>query len=117
MMNEMTLAEWLHENKCEANEEAEVIRIGQTLTDATAMRIKRILKRAYLDRENLSIVADRVEFLYPSNVPFLTLLINLVDAGVECNTNWSEALYGTMTDHEYVSLGKMSIQQKYIPFA
>lgn len=117
MMKEMTLAEWLRENKCSANDEAEEIRIGQMLTVDTAMRIKRILKRAYLERENLSILADRVEFLYPSNVPFLTLLINLVDAGVECNTNWSETLYGTMSDHEYTSLGKMSIQQKYIPFA
>lgn len=117
MMKEMTLAEWLHKNKCEANEEAAGIRIGQMLTDETAMRIKQILKRAYLDRENLSILADQAEFLYPSNVPFLTLLINLVDAGVECDTNWSETLYGTMSDHEYTSLGKMSIQQKYIPFA
>ena len=113
----MTLAEWLHNNNCEANEESERIHIGQPLTEQTAMRIKQILKRAYLDRENLSILADRVEFLYPSNVPFLTLLINLVDAGVECGTNWSEALYGTMTNHEYTSLGKMSIKQKYIPFA
>lgn len=117
MMNEMTLAEWLHNNNCEANEEAEAIRIGQTLTDETAMRIKQTLKHAYLDRENLSILADQVEFLYPSNVPFLTLLINLVDAGVECGTNWSETLYGTMTGHEYAALGKMDIQQKYIPFA
>lgn len=117
MMNEMTLAEWLRNNNCEASEEAEAIRIGQTLTEEVAMRIKQLLKRAYLDRENLSILADRVEFLYPSNVPFLTQLSNLVDAGVECGTNWSETLYHTMTDHEYISLGKMSIQQKYIPFA
>ena len=117
MMNEMTLAEWLRNNNCKSNEEAERIHIGQPLTEETAMRIKQLLKRAYLDRENLSILADRVEFLYPSNVPFLTLLINLVDAGVECNTNWSETLYHTMTDHEYTSLGRMSVQQKYIPFA
>jgi len=117
MMNEMTLAEWLRNNNCESNEEAERIHIGQPLTEETAMRIKQLLKRAYLDRENLSILTNRVEFLYPSNVPFLTLLINLVDAGVECGTNWSGTLYHTMTDHEYTSLGKMSIQQKYIPYA
>ena len=117
MMKKMTLAEWLHENKCEATAEAEGILIGQTLTDSTAKRIKLILKRAYFEREDLRFLADWVEFLYPSNVPFLTLLINLVDAGVDYATNWSESLYGTMSDHERASLEKMDVQQKYIPFA
>lgn len=55
MMNEIDLTEWLRSNNCEANEEAEQIYIGQALTDATAMQIKRILKRTYLDREDLNI--------------------------------------------------------------
>ena len=96
-MEMKTLAAWLQNNGYGAGTEAAHILIGQTLTEETAISIRRMVNRAYLDSINCGVVADGVEFSWPCNVPFLTLMIELMDAGTDCDTNWRQALYDTMS--------------------
>ena len=96
-MKTMTLAQWLHEKGYPAGPETEDIWIGQALSEETALQIRRMANRAYLDSINCGVVADWVEFSWPCNVPFLTLMIELMDAGTDCDTNWRQALYDTMS--------------------
>lgn len=106
-MNTTKLAQWLHDKGYAAGPDAEGIWIGQILTKETAAQIRRMVNRAYLDSQNLSILGDWVEFKYPSCIPFLTLMIKLIDAGMDCDSNWQEALYNTMDTEDLKSIQKM----------
>lgn len=106
-MNTMTLAQWLHDKGCTAGPDTKDIWLGQALTKEAAIQIRRMVNRAYLDSQNMSVLADWVEFKYPSNIPFLTLMIQLIDAGTDCDSNWQEVLYSTMDAEDLTSIRKM----------
>ena len=96
-MNDMTLADWLRNNGYEASVEAEQIRVGQNLTQEEAIRVRRMLNRAYLDSEGLQVFGDWVEFTGKDHIPFLKLLLALIGAGPGRTTSWGQALYDTIT--------------------
>lgn len=106
-MNTITMAQWLHDKGYAASPEAEGIWLGQALTKQTAVQIRRIVNRAYLDSQNMSVLADWVEVKYPSSIPFLTLMIQLIDAGTDCDSNWQEELYSTMDSEDLKTIRKM----------
>ena len=53
MVNNMTFANWLMDNKCPYVEAAEKYEIGQVLTKEEAVHVKRILMRSYLDDNDM----------------------------------------------------------------
>lgn len=106
-MRKMTLAAWLQENGYRAGTSAEQILIGQMLTEETAIAVRRMVNRAYLDSINCGVLGDWVEFRWPTNVPFLRMMVDLADADTGCETNWYEALYNTMSDYDIKTIQEM----------
>lgn len=103
-MKNMTLAEWLRNNGYEASLEAGQIWVGQNLTQEEAIRVRRMLNRAYLDSEGLQVFGDWVEFTGKDHIPFLKLLLSLINEGPGRTTSWGQALYDTITLEEVSGL-------------
>ena len=106
-MRKMTLAAWLQENGYRAGTSAEQILIGQMLTEETAIAVRRMVNRAYLDSINCGVLGDWVEFRWPTNVPFLRMMVDLADADTGYETNWYEVLYNTMSDYDIKTIQEM----------
>lgn len=106
-MEMKTLAAWLQNNGYSAGTDAEQILVGQPLTKETAIAVRRMVNRVFLNSINCGVLADWVELSWPCNAPFLTLMIELIDAGTDCDTNWQEALYNTMNAADLKSILKV----------
>lgn len=96
-MNTTTLAQWLHNKGYAAGPEAEDIWIGQALTEETALQIRRMVNRLYLDSLGLGILGDWVEWKSKYDTRFLMLMQDLIDAGAGYDPKWQKALYDTMS--------------------
>ena len=103
----MTLVEWMNERGYTMSGNANQIVIGQDLTSEDAIKVRRTVNRAYLDSFGLHAIVDWVELAWPDDVAFLKLLVGLIDAGNECNTNWSNALSNTMDKWNLSTLERM----------
>lgn len=99
-MKTMTLAQWLHEKGYPAGPETEDIWIGQALSEETAVQIRRIINRRYLDSLGLGVLGDWVEWKGKRNTRFLMLMLDLIDAGAGQDPKWQKALYDTMSTEE-----------------
>ena len=98
----VSFAQWMKKNNLPNVPGAEQILLGQELTPEEALRVRRMLMRAYLDAEGMEVFAETAEFKYPSNVFFLGLFLKLVvDGAVDYRGNpWREQLCDTLTSDD-----------------
>jgi hypothetical protein len=110
MVNNMTFANWLMNNKYPYVEAAEKYEIGQALTKEEAVHVKRILMRSYLDDNDMSILADTVEFGKYSNMEWLDLFVDLMESS---GGAWSEMLWSTLDEKDRTQCMAILKDRKY----
>ena len=106
----MTLAKWLTDNNYSYVEEAEMYEIGQELTEDEAWHVRRILTRSYLDDNDMSILADTVEFGKYSNMEWLDLFVDLMESS---GGAWSEMLWSTLDEKDRTQCMAILKDRKY----
>ena len=110
----MALEQWLEKNNLPKVVGAERFVLGQALTDEEASCVRRLLNRAYLDSEGLSVLADFVEFEFPFNLPFVGLFLNLIKDGCvdQCADPWKDPLCYTLTSDDWLVIKGLLAQAK-----
>lgn len=110
----MNLGQWMEKHDLPNVPGAERFILGQALTAEEAECIRRMLKRAYLDSEGLNGLPDLTDFCFPYNLPFLSLLLNLIRDGclVACADPWKDPLCYTMTSDDLLVVKGILAQKK-----
>lgn len=106
-MKWVSLAEWLTDNGYVASREANRICIGEILTPEKAVCVRKILKRAYLDRLGIYFPVDMIALVGESNMRFLAMLTDVIAEGIVFDTNWCDMLYDTMTPEDLNAIRNM----------
>ena len=116
-MEKINLAQWLEKHNLPIVPGAEQFVIGQTLTLEEAECIRRMLKRAFCDSEDMSVFADHVELAFPSNVRFWGLFMKLVTDGFKDYSGipWKEQLCETLTDEDRYAVQYMLVKHEDSP--
>ena len=98
----MSLAQWMKQNNLPHVSDADQIFLGQAITSEEAVRVRRMLMRAYLTAEGMEVLSETTEFKYPCNMAFLGWFLKLFADGstVYCDPQWQEHLCYTLTSDD-----------------
>ena len=110
----MNLGQWLKMNNLPNVPGSEQFIVGQVLTIEEAYRVRRLVKRAFLDSEGLEILSEQVEFEVPLNMLFLSVLMNLIKDGYLWlnEDKWKDTLCDTMTSDDMLVINSALAQSK-----